>query len=144
MKTLDEQIKRMETAATYLPEVEPWKMLRNDDLTDALHYLKEYREKQYELSAMFDEYQAAVAEEPNEPLDWEELCKMEGKPVWIEEYYPVMEDEVGATEDEGEFEGHWDIVRKVYREQIIFYVQGMTNHKDWMGIGWQAYRKERS
>lgn len=43
MKTLDEQIRRLETAESYLPEVEPWKMLRNDDLTDTLQYLREWK-----------------------------------------------------------------------------------------------------
>ena len=138
------------------------------NLEEVLHYLKEYRagkddlertkkmcfefvgtkmieaEKQGRTLACpncGDEF--IILPERNDPLDWETLKQMEGKPVWMEEFYPVMEDETGATEDEGYYNKHWDIIRKVYPKQIAFYVQGMTNHKEWIGKTWQAYRKER-
>ena len=80
---------------------------------------------------------AACACQNNLPLTWDELKKMEDRPVWIVESNIVFDDECDV-----ERKGHWDIIKKVYPEQITFYVQGMSNHKSWQGIGWQAFRKE--
>ena len=97
-------------------------------LEDALYYLKEYREKDYQLSAVFDEYQAKLADEPNEPLTWDELQKMVGKPVWVE-----------ADEKE-----RWRIIKEVSNEHLIL-ESGLPLHRSWMNHpdGWKAYRKDR-
>ena len=62
MKTLDELITRFETAKSYLPEVEPGMMLREDDFLDALMYLKMYRsdKAQYEIDC--EQWETAGAE----------------------------------------------------------------------------------
>ena len=88
------QFSKDEDALYYLRE---WKSYQGHmEVVDQIHKdavrqrdlhikaLADLKKKEYELSAMFDEYQAKVAEDPNEPLDWEELCKMGDKAVWIE------------------------------------------------------------
>lgn len=79
-----------------------------------------------------------ILPEANNALTWQELTQMKGKPVWIVD--SIIDENEGTITREG----HWDIVRKIYPEQIAFYVQGMTNHKSWQGVGWQAFRKERN
>lgn len=107
------------------------KCVRNDD---ALHYLREYQRYQNTPSrighmAMCDE---------NEPLTWDELKGMEGKPVWVE----VLSDEIDLS-------SRWMLVARetkahslplAYTDDIChwFYV-----HEDKLGKAWQAYRKER-
>ena len=135
MKTLDEVIKGFECCENTDCGNCPYKILFNDDShvpcdqfskdEDALYYLKEYREKQYELSAMFDEYQAKVAEDPNEPLDWEELKQMEGKPVWVE---PCKE---------------WMLITEIETEPHIWLLSLDGMDYDMSLHEWQAYRKER-
>ena len=170
MKTLDEVINALEKCTAYDAECEGCPYQEDNEgglecemrnLEEVLHYLKEYRVvtdicHKHGIASVWGQVLPDVEKTDwdkrlnfdnaydNPPLTWSELRQMEGKPVWVEEYLPVMEDEVGVTEDEGEYNKHWDIVKKVYRKQITFYVQGMSNSKDWQGIAWQAYRKERS
>lgn len=157
MKTLDEVIKEIEEfwVCPSNDEADEYCLLY-DIYQDALQYLKEYRSDQIEWAAnrkAWDEVQEDLVSarmkyiarlkeldigKLNPPLTWDELREMEGKPVWI------IESVIDPFDDDGmKRTGHWDIIRKAYPEQIAFYVQGMTNHKSWQGIGWQAYRKER-
>ena len=139
MKTLDETIAMIERhmklycAADY---DEP-----------CLHYLKEYRSdmklwesdrkgfeawiEQYKEAR--DKHQQAVIElKRNEPLTWEQLKQMEGKPVWVEALLYKQ----------------WAIVACVYADYIRFEGANLyaPEHRVYMGAdnGWQAYRKERN
>ena len=93
---------------------------------DALRYLKEYRELAQNLG-----------EVGNEPLTWDELLSMIGKPVYIEMnngYEPKTE-------------RHWFIITRF--ENTIMDEEEMMCEPIWhfskrlMGDTWQAYRKER-
>ena len=99
---------------------------------DAIQYLKAYKDDRNDLSAL----RAFWAEQQaNDPLTWDELKQMEGKPVWVEYdgYTPDWEviENVGATRSSisdftGDFiETHMSIL-----------------HKEDMGKTWKAYRKE--
>lgn len=89
----------------------------------------------------------------NPELSWEDLLKMDLKPVWVEWIYPVMEDETGATEDETETEGYWATVivqgDRIYLHwnsrgiHKMLYDNQTEIYKDGMGSRWMAYRKER-
>lgn len=64
----------------------------------------------------------------NDPLTWEQLKQMEGKPVLV-------------VVDEKE---RWRIIREVTNEHLIL-ESGLPLHKCWMNHpdGWRAYRKEK-
>ena len=72
-------------------------------------------------------------EEPNNPLTWDELQQMDGKPVW-------------ATFDNEN--GTWYIA-KVYDDEVVLYEWGqefgerISGAWDYTPKRWQAYRKER-
>ena len=122
------------------------KATREEMQDSVLHYLKEYQRYQNTPSRIG--HMAMVDLEDNPPLTWDELRQMKGKPVWVERYYPPMEDEIGATEDEGNYEKFWAIIDRVNRKANRIHIIG----KEWFeGFGeeefkeyWQAYRKERS
>ena len=101
---------------------------------DALHYLKEYRERQENLD-QFETYQF----EQNRPLSWGELRQMEGKPVWVELTYP-----------EGAY-SHWGIIWGFPKAGYEFMelwgfhdIVSFSVMEKEQGKTWQAYRKERS
>ena len=102
--------------------------------SDALHYLKEYR--RLEMA-----YITAMADlEANPPLTWDELCKMEGKPVWIELLnHDIWEDPLHRVDSE------WWVIGEVRKDDIILatYLDEMELFEDDLGVIWQAYRKER-
>lgn len=116
---------------------------------DALHYLKEYRAEKANLEIIKGNYQDAVANcekaenkfksrlkalnigTLNEPLTWEELKGMEGKPVWVHLF--------------GSGLGEWNLIHAQLDNQIWFadgngYIYDM--HAEKLGKTWQAYRKE--
>ena len=77
MKTLDEVIKAMETDP--VPMAYTARLSVHEDImTDALEWLKAYK-GHIELDKLRDKCEAK-----NDPLTWDELKQMEGKPVWIE------------------------------------------------------------
>ena len=152
MKTLDEVIKGFECCKSIECKECPYRILFNDDShvpcdqfekdDDALHYLKEYRSEkamwkadrkrfldwieQYKESR--EKHQQAVIElKKNPPLTWDELKRMEGKPVWVE-----------YTSDG---KGEWTIIRIVEENNLIDDI-GVYPRED-IGKTWQAYRKER-
>lgn len=94
----------------------------------AIAYLRGYRE-------ILPEYAQMKLDAVNDPLTWDELKGMEGKPVWVEGQYPHS----------------WCIVREVQKymdgtEEIV--LDGLNckigiGRKEEYGTGWQAYRKER-
>lgn len=70
----------------------------------------------------------------NEPLTWDELCTMEGKPVWVEV--------------DGKWGGRfWAFVEVGNDSYIDFFQKGQEYPEDFgesnMGKTWNAYRKER-
>lgn len=87
---------------------------------NALYYLKEYRAKLVQNSG----------ELGNDPLTWDELKQMEGKPVWVEADY---------------FEKGWFLVDASLAD---IWVTGYdcAEHQlreEGIGVSWKAYRKER-
>jgi len=150
MRTLDEVIKAFEWCLNddndecdecpYNTEHETDCHERN---VDALHYLKEYRTTQ-------TAYIKAMADiEDNPPLTWDELRQMEGKPVWIEEYWMPSEDEEGITEDsEPDTEKYWAIMY-MGLHKILVVNEDINQHLYACDMGndtahqWRAYRKER-
>ena len=137
MKTLDEVIEELQywdTCHEY-PEC-----FYDDEVTrDALHYLKEYQ--RYQNTPSRNGYMALVdyfeESQKNEPLTWDELKKMKGKPVWIEDH-----------NDDDEPYNRWYIVERFIKEQDdeyallndLYFSRKYFNDKT---DGWQAYRKER-
>lgn len=125
---------------------------------EALHYLKEYRSKQDTIAEQLAELEQKndhvcelaitvcktyerlckrLAEEyRDDPLSWDELKSMEGKPVWVE----YLRD--GAT-----YDAEWCIVKDIDDDLLHDtegYGYGRANkYGDGYGVGWQAYRKER-
>ena len=170
MKTLDEVIKMAEHCWAPMPDsicaTCPSKQRPIDCSLHAavLFHLYEYRSekriweterKHYEdwieqYKDARDKHQQAVIEMlKNPPLTWDELKGMEGKPVWVEEYWMPSEDEEGVTEDsEPDCDKYWAIMNigpyKIHVigencDQFLYaYENGnATAHQ------WQAYRKER-
>lgn len=158
MKTIDEII---ETVTGLDCEGGGWWLLSGEDKDYVLHYLKEgrsdrillERERKYWknlLSKSVEGYREArnlfiqKAKQLgigtlNDPLSWDELKEMVGKPVWVEEKYSLSD----------EWYGKWEVIDDVWEDNCAedTYLQ-MTNenslHKDVMGTLWQAYRKERT
>ena len=138
MKTLDELINIFEKACDLERRCEDCSGCLGHDygcpndgadaVPDALHYLKELRhilDNTVWVESTKEEKGywklPTLPETGNDPLTWDELKQMEGKPVWIE----------GSFITEGP---HWIIVgpSHLYNGKIIGY-----------GKTWQAYRKER-
>lgn len=148
MKTLDEVIEyfnhQCKMRHVYLTED------AGARFADALHYLKKYREEDKELGRALNDACNAEAEynrlvedlERNDPLTWDELKTMEGKPVWVEE-----------IEDDKILFGQWDIISGFsysenfdlinYENPIIDFYKSGNRTKFGLGKTWQAYRKER-
>ena len=81
-----------------------------------------------------------ILPESNDPLTWDELKQMEGKPVWVESHGSITE-----------FTG-WVIVSNFHHDMVHFifsHYDGdfltyeMVVPQEQMGEKWQAYRKER-
>ena len=128
MKTLDEVIDQLIDCHTnWARWSQTSDIVDRIAVEDALFYLKEYRDDKNDLTAL----RAYWAEQQANPaLTWDELQKMEGKPVWIELHYKGCKPWSG-----------WEIVDEVSNKW-------MTTHKDdyareQMCEQWQAYRKER-
>lgn len=104
---------------------------------DSIYYLKEYQEHlkwyAYEEHCLAEEKKALHEKSGtgNLPLSWDELQQMEGKPVWIQEGdhgYWIIIDNFSITS----YGYHW-----------LNSVEGCLE-KEYMGISWQAYRKEQN
>ena len=99
----------------------------------ALHYLKEYRETKKHLACLDDaEIRGDNTQVVNNPpLTWDELRRMEGKPVWVEALlYKQWAVIAYIGVDYIRFEG-----ANLYAPECRIYM-GEDN-------GWNAYRKER-
>jgi len=95
--------------------------------SDALQWLKGYR-AHIELDKLRDK-----CETENDPLSWDELRTMEGKPVWVERC-------------DGDTKGWLLILRKC--DDVVTcttkYGNSFYLYKANYGEKWQAYRKERA
>ena len=119
MKTLDEVIK-----ALSIPAVNGYHYIDSNDAMDALQYLKWYKE-------LADASEAFAEWRENQPLTWQELTQMLGKPVWVEHKHYSK----------------WLIVYEVYESTIVldgngYYTQYFSDDND-KEVRWKAYRKER-
>lgn len=130
MKTLDEVIKANECCDHGEPDSRcedcPYNGIGAccaERETDVLQWLKGYR-AHIELDKLRDKCEAK-----NDPLTWEELKSMEGKPVWIE----------------NKFYKKWLIAYQINESDIIFDGNGFYTQAFVIDYGktWQAYRKER-
>ena len=127
MVTLDEVIKGMTELILSGKTADVKSTVR-----DALHYLKVLQKMQKTQPLEKSEWDELY----NQPLTWQELKTMEGKPVWVVE---------------GQYPHSWCIVREVQKymdgtEEIV--LDGLNckigiGRKEEYGTGWQAYRKER-
>ena len=145
-KTLDEVIKAVDYC-TFSSDCNPCpykedKECNRAKMTDALHYLKEYKntDENYKkaiahVTEVIDHYEKMVADYlavNNPPLTWDELKTMQGKPVWVE-YENYASD--------------WEIIENVgtFKWADGLFVETNTSilHKEDQGKTWQAYRKER-
>ena len=130
MKTLDEVISTMEYEAAYNGGE-----ARGYD-PDALYYLKEYRTEQKILSDSKKHYEYwehiyYTELEKNNPLTWDELCTMEGKPVWVVQHH-------------GDTKG-WLLILRKYNDVVTCTTKHGNSfylYKANYGEKWQAYRKE--
>ena len=145
MKTLDEVIEAEEICSQIDAECSicPYKATAKgwceEKDRDALFYLKEYKKDREDPDGDHQQLEKcrALLQDfyRNDPLSWDELKQMEGKPVWVEAQYPHS----------------WCIVREVQKymdgtEEIV--LDGLNckigiGRKEKYGTGWQAYRKER-
>lgn len=131
--TVGDVLKAFECCSGYDPKCEdcPYRgigMCESVIKEDAVLYLKEYKD--------YLDFQ----KEENEPLTWQELIKMEFKPVWVKVDGYV---------------GHWSVVRMITPHLFGTYYAWLKSPDDPMkapiaelneenyGKTWKAYRKER-
>ena len=169
MKTLDEVIEAIEVcrdsyvagkiiksdALHYLKEYrsdklqwEADKKAYGDERQKAIHATKKARERYIALAKDTKDELAVLRDfwakqQGNPPLTWDELCKMKGKPVWVEWQCGTFAEH-----------GRWAIVFRVNADIMNFATiddtadgyNGYVGH-DWKanyGTEWQAFRKERN
>ena len=135
MKTLDE-VKALENVALADTDGESEGYFL---AVDALHYLKEYQRYQNTPSrnghmALVDYFEES---QKNEPLSWDELKSMEGKPVWVE--YISCKRKVWAIVDCFYTDAFGKVNMNVALPHDYWHLE-----KELIGKAWQAYRKERS
>ena len=161
MKTLDEVIDAMERCSIphyfdckgcpYEDDDAEVGCRSDERDADALHYLRELRDMT-DIPMEYFEYggtsqklrntsqitcpkchsEFVILPEANNPLTWDELKQMVGKPVWVHLF--------------GSGLGEWNLIHAQLDNQIWFtdgngYIYDM--HEEKQGITWQAYRKER-
>ena len=134
MKTLDEVIKKYEMCSSQITcSTCPYYQEICSCDPDALHYLKEF--KRYQNTPSRNGHMALVdyfeESQKNEPLTWDELKTMMGKPIWVkyEGYAPDWE----VIEYIGDTKWKWGEVIETHLSIL---------HKENQGKEWKAYRKE--
>ena len=136
MKTLDEVIDKFEKCNDYAIccDACPYFTEQCACDPDALHYLKIFKSECDRIRGQLEE--AREEFRPNDPLTWEELRKMEGEPVFVEELY--RNGELMST--------GWWLIDYWNDNQICLRDQGgnpWNVHRTSLGRDWQAYRKEK-
>ena len=141
MKSLDEVIEILEKVVKhdYVWFDEKTALMTIETLTDTLQYLREY---QWQMTNPDGDHQQiekcrALLQDfyRNDPLSWDELKGLEGKPVWIEAeslsvgVSPLWKD--------------WYIIKSFSNEEFMYCNDGFEWAKEMQGRLWQAYRKER-
>ena len=140
MKTLDEVIKGMEHChedncmeCPYQFEPKDFDCITQCQYTDALHYLKEYKANQEDPDGDHQQLEKcrALLQDfyRNDPLSWDELKSMEGKPVWIEQ-----------TITKKVYSG-W-VIAKAVTEDYLNTQERLFWQRDFDKT-WRAYRHER-
>ena len=74
----------------------------------------------------------------NDPLTWNELRQMVGKPVWMEYNLHISDRDARSR--------MWIIVQKIMpwrQDDELIYYSGFVFGKKEIGKAWKAYRKER-
>lgn len=139
MKTLDEVIESITTQSgleirnVRKPERDRFWVDR-DTYNDALFYLKQYQRDKQIYSYDIARRNLEVAER-NDPLSWDELKTMTGKPVWVEgEHGCIFDMKSWALVS---FDGQGDMKCQLYNSSEFW-----IGEEDY-GTDWQAYRKER-
>ena len=138
MKTLDEVIEILEKVVThdYVWFYEKTALMTIETLIDTLQYLREY---QWQMTNPDGDHQQLEKAQKllwkfyqNDPLTWDELQQMIGKPIWVEYegYTPDWE----IVEYVGNTKWKWGEVVETHLSIL---------HKENQGKEWQAYRKER-
>lgn len=110
MRTIDEVIFFLEAKQ----KTEYWNIR-----DDAIQHLREFKE----LIKMWND--KLDKEQENPPLTWEQLKRMEGKPVWIANNGTYC----------------WEIIQGVYDDGVSFGHSFYDRHS--FDKEWQAYRKEK-
>lgn len=155
MRTLDEVIKAVEEDLECANVSYPETFYDYDNHKDALYYLKEYRSDMQMYAANQKHWEDELAQKIkdfgdakeryiarlkeldigtlNEPLTWDELKTMEGKPVWI-----VPEEE----------KGYWFVIEffnnnPYYGGDRVIFTNDVVLNRCNLGKTWQAYRKEK-
>ena len=131
MKTLDEVIEKIE---------EFWVCPSSDEADeycdlmevreDALQYLKEYRG----LLKMWND--KLDKEQENQPLTWDELRTMEGKPIWVES-------SSSFNRRRWMFVGEWFDDDEMRLFDMGYDYPDYVSKNSYESGTWQAYRKER-
>ena len=151
MNTLDEVIKALEICTSDRDGCGecPYDSVCDADKKwdDALYYLKELRhilDNTVWVGSTKEESGywklPTLPETGNDPLTWDELRQMEGKPVWVEFLnYDLWDDPEHHTSDS------WWVVGEVRKDDIIIaqYLDEAELCEEDLGDVWQAYRKER-
>ena len=121
--------------------------------TNGSRLIQSFRVKQWldhiELDKLRDKYgetsqitcpkchsEFVILPDANNPLTWDELKQMEGKPVWIE----VDNHLPGRKRTKYK---NWEVIDMI-AEDLILVKGDYSYQKDEFGDVWQAYRKERS
>ena len=110
---------------------------------DVLHYLKEYKKDREDPDGDHQQLEKAMALLQdfyrNDPLSWDELKQMEGKPVWVEGEHGFIWNHRS-----------WVLIDPYDENDDLIICHGTdTGHyefaigKEDYGTDWQAYRKER-
>ena len=110
------------------------------DIEDAIYYLKELRDHETDIWIEKDYCLKLIHElEPenqNDPLTWDELTEMEGKPVWVEQYDPIDEKKGWKT-------ASWMLLEFINDEYFDVRNSDGEQYCFYKGESWKAYRKER-
>ena len=104
---------------------------------DALNYLRAYRDTRFLADKQRKYLKDRIADIENPPLTWDELRKMEGKPVWIEGSHGCIWDQKSWALINFTHDG--DMYCLVIEPKAGCFCIGEEDY----GTDWQAYRKER-
>ena len=119
-------------------------------MTDALKFLKKYREEDKKLGSAINEavdtemqYNHLIEDlERNEPLDWDELHKMIGKPVYEVDihygcnfWHVIRNFQMDKLEYSGELNGQMC--------EFVYYTDGYRLPKIYLNETHALYRKEK-